>query len=449
MRHARNTTINAAWKLVLATVGVGTLLAACGGQPGAGEQTPAYAVAGDSGSFDISDPSAWVPVAASGSSVSVVQASGHDSGAAASLQINYQVAAGGYAALEHQFAQAVDWSATSAINLWVDGQGGGQTFLVQIYDAGGERWEGRFTVGFSGWQQVTIPFGSLKAAAWQPTEATVNGAQDFAGVTGLALIPSEGPGTGTVAVDTLGLGAGSVPGAASTAASGLVGATGVNGTIIPLYSDPNDGSWDQVISAKQAHPSVPVLAVVNPNNGPGAAVEASYTNGIAKLTAAGVKVIGYVHTSWGARPVGELQNEMNAYRTWYPGVTGIFLDEMANVAGHESYYSALSGLAKAGGFDFTIGNPGADTAESYLGSVDVILIYENGGLPPLPEIAGWHASHARSNFGVIPYGVSALDAAFVAAARPTVGYVYLQSSGMPNPWGSVPAYLSDLLGALQ
>jgi hypothetical protein len=140
---------------------------------------------------------------------------------------------------------------------------------------------------------------------------------------------------------------------------------------------------------------------------------------------------------------------MNAYRTWYPGVTGIFLDEMANVAGHESYYSALSGLAKAGGFDFTIGNPGADTAESYLGSVDVILIYENGGLPPLPEIAGWHASHARSNFGVIPYGVSALDAAFVAAARPTVGYVYLQSSGMPNPWGSVPAYLSDLLGALQ
>ena len=140
---------------------------------------------------------------------------------------------------------------------------------------------------------------------------------------------------------------------------------------------------------------------------------------------------------------------MQQYRTWYPGVSGLFLDEMANAAGHEQYYSSLSATAKTAGFDMTIGNPGADTAESYVGSVDVILIYENAGVPPVTEVAGWHASHARSNFGVIPYGVSTLDTTFVAAARPTVGYVYLQSAGMPNPWASVPAYLSDLLGALQ
>jgi hypothetical protein len=364
--------------------------------------------------------------------------------------MNYQVAPAGYAGLEHHFATPVDWSGVSAINLWVDGQGAGQSFLVQIYDAGGERWETRFTVGFTGWRQVTIPFGSLKVAAWQPAGVNANGAQDFASVTGMALIPSEASGAGAVAVDTLALGAGGPGGAvATTAPAGLVAASGVNGTIIPLYTDPSDGSWDAVVAAKQAHPTVPVLAVINPNNGPGAAAQDSYTSGIAKLTAAGVKVIGYVHTSWGIRPTAELENEMNEYRTWYPGVSGIFLDEMASGTGQESYYSTLSGQAKTRGFDFTIGNPGADTVETYLGAVDVILIYENNGIPALPALAGWHATHDRSNFGVIPYDVPALDAAFVAAARPAVGYIYLESNTLPNPWGAIPAYLSDLVGALQ
>ena len=447
MKHGRNKNIASA---ALATLGAGALFTACGTEPGnSGEQKLAYAVPATLSTFDLSDPSAWLPFASGGSSLITTSAAGHDSSAAASLQLNYQVASGGYAGVEHRFATPVDWSGVSAVNLWVNGQGAGQTFLTQIYDAGGERWEARFTVGFSGWQPVTIPFGSLKPAAWQPPGTTVNGSQDFAGVTGLALLPCEGSGTGTVAIDTLALGAGAPGVVATTAPAGLVGASGVNGTIIPLYTDPSDGSWDAVVAAKQAHPTVPVLAVINPANGPGPAAQDSYRNGIAKLTAAGVKVIGYVHTLWGIRPTAELAAEMNQYRTWYPTVTGIFLDEMATGAGHESYYSTLSGQAKALGFDFTIGNPGTDTAESYVGSVDVILIYESGGLPDLPAVGGWHAAHDRRNFGVIPYGVGAMDPGFVAGARPTVGYIYLENNGLPNPWGGVPAYLSDLVGALQ
>jgi len=445
MRQNGNKTTTAIVKASLATLGFGALLIACGGDPGSGEQTPAYAVGATTGSFDVTDPAGWAPVAASGSSISTTRASGHDATAPASLQMTYQVAAGGFAGLEHRFATGADWSKKSAINMWVNGQGTGQTFLMQIYDANAERWEARFTVGFTGWQQVTIPFGSLKTAAWQPSNATLNGLQEFDRVTGLAIFPCSGVGAGTVAIDSLVAGAGT----GATTAAGLVAATGPNGTIIPLYTYPTDASWDRVVAAKQAHPTVPVLAVVNPNNGPGATLSADYATGIAKLTAAGVKVIGYVHTSWANRPAAELQNEMQQWRTWYPGVSGVFFDEMANVVGHEAYYSSLSANARTAGFDFTIGNPGADTSEGYVGSVDVILIYENAGVPPVTEVGGWHASHARSNFGVIPYGVSSLDAAFVAAARPTVGYVYLQSGAMPNPWNSVPAYLSDLVGALQ
>jgi hypothetical protein len=121
---------------------------------------------------------------------------------------------------------------------------------------------------------------------------------------------------------------------------------------------------------------------------------------------------------------------------------------MANQAGQESYYAGLTSYAKGHGFDFTIGNPGSDSSPSYVGTEDVILIYENGGLPSVAALGGWHASYPRTNFGVIPYAVGSLDGSFVQAAKPYVAYIYLQSDSLPNPWDSVPPYLADLVAAL-
>ena len=112
------------------------------------------------------------------------------------------------------------------------------------------------------------------------------------------------------------------------------------------------------------------------------------------------------------------------------------------------YYRDLSQYAKAQGLSFTVGNPGTDTAEAYVGALDMMLIYESGGLPSTGQLAGWHANHAPSNFGIIPYAAS-LDATFVRDARKYVQYIYVQSDNLPNPWDSVPGYFSDLLAALE
>ena len=78
----------------------------------------------------------------------------------------------------------------------------------------------------------------------------------------------------------------------------------------------------------------------------------------------------------------------------------------------------------------------------------MILIYENGGVPSAAALGGWHASYARTNFGVIPYNVGSLDTGFIQSAKPHVGYIYLQSDDLPNPWDSVPSYLGQLVAAL-
>ena len=222
-----------------------------------------------------------------------------------------------------------------------------------------------------------------------------------------------------------------------------------NGTIVPLYTDPTDPSWAAVVAAHRAHPTVPIRAIINPNSGPGAARDASYAVGIATLDNAGITVLGYVATTYGARPKAAVQMEIDSYKAWYPALRGIFFDEMSSTAGQESYYLALANYARNAGCPVTVGNPGTETLPSYVATVDTLLIYEDSGVPALNTLGGWHRQYPSSHFGVIPYNVPALDAAFIASARPLVGFIYLTNDNVPNPWDSLSGYFAALLGALE
>ena len=136
------------------------------------------------------------------------------------------------------------------------------------------------------------------------------------------------------------------------------------------------------MKVKDAHPKIPIVVIANPNSGPGTSMDINFVNGINNLRAHGIVVIGYVFTNYASRSLNAVENDVHAYRTWY-NVNGILFDEMNNVAGHESYYSAASQYAKSLGLTFTIGNPGADVPSTYVGKVDTILIYESQGYPSL------------------------------------------------------------------
>ena len=192
-----------------------------------------------------------------------------------------------------------------------------------------------------------------------------------------------------------------------------------------------------------------MIAVINPNNGPGTAARSDYMNGVGQLTGAGVKVAGYVATGYGKRPVAEVKADIDRWRNLYPAAKAIFFDEMANNPGLESHYSSLTSYAKGKGIDYTIGNPGVDSKPSYVGTVDTILIVESAGLPSADKLAGWHASHPREAFGIIPHSVPSLDAGFVNMAKSHVGYIFVQNDTMPNPWDTLPPYFDALLAALK
>jgi hypothetical protein len=244
-----------------------------------------------------------------------------------------------------------------------------------------------------------------------------------------------------------------IAGGAGSAVGGAGGtappATSAAATIVPLYTSPGHASWNTVIAAKTAHPTVGVVAIVNPSNGPGSAISSAYASGIARLAAAGIKVIGYVSTDYTNNSAATVKADIDRWRTFYPGqLAGIFFDEQSNQAEDVAYYRDLSQYAKAQGMPFTVGNPGTDTAEAFVGAMDMMLIYESAGLPPIDRLAGWHATHPPSNFGVIPHAAS-MSTTFVRDARKYVQYIYLQNDTLPNPWDSVPPYFNELMAALE
>jgi len=225
--------------------------------------------------------------------------------------------------------------------------------------------------------------------------------------------------------------------------------TSPSGVIIPLYTYPTDLTWNLVVQAKTTHPSVPIIAIINPDSGPGKAIDSNFVSGIKELQNAGVIVLGYVYTRYAARAITTVKDDLDFYKNWY-NVDGINFDEMANTVGHEVYYSSLSQYAKSKGMKMTVGNPGMSTLTSYIDTVDNLSIYESSGLPTITmlSIRTSYSEYPKTKFSMIAFGINLLDTAFLAHASTYVDYLYITDNILPNPYDTLPVYFNNLVAAL-
>jgi hypothetical protein len=143
------------------------------------------------------------------------------------------------------------------------------------------------------------------------------------------------------------------------------------GILLPLYIYPLvwilGNAYEQLGNIATAHPSVGITAIINPDSGPGTAQNIDYVEGISILKNAGIRVIGYTYTSYGSRPIADVEADIDRYISFYgSSISGVLFDEMAYTSGNENYYKTLSNYAKSKGLTFTAGNPGIDTLPSYL-----------------------------------------------------------------------------------
>src|SRR2546425_284008 len=233
-------------------------------------------------------------------------------------------------------------------------------------------------------------------------------------------------------------------GAAATRTS--FAATSNSGIVIPLYTYPTDGSWSASLQAKKAHPNVPIIAIINPSDGPGGSSDSNYVQGVKNFQAAGIIVIGYVATGYASHGMSDLDAQISRYKNWY-SVNGIFFDEMSNNQGNENYYSTLNTYVKSLGMTMTMGNPGTSVPSSYIGTPDSLCIFEQGGLPTLSYLSSY-SGHPKSNFAYIGLSVSSLNTSYEVSSSKYVKWIYITDAGGGNPYDVLPSYFMNEVAAL-
>ena len=238
----------------------------------------------------------------------------------------------------------------------------------------------------------------------------------------------------------------------TTTSTASIAPSSPTGLLVPLFIYPvTVSTWSSIASLPAAYPNVPVIAIINPDSGPGSSQDPNYVAGINSLKAAGVVTIGYVYTNYGAVSLQSVESSIDAWKNLY-GVTGIFLDAMAYHTGYESYYQSIVSYAKGtDGMTFVIGNPGTDTIASYVGNggVDNIGFYENFGTPTIAYLSSpFHTSYPKTQWSFLAHGVATLNDSFVAQASQYVSYLYISSGPGSAPWGTFPTYLDQMAADL-
>ena len=186
------------------------------------------------------------------------------------------------------------------------------------------------------------------------------------------------------------------------------------------------------------------MTILNPNSGPGDSLSADLADRRAKMKAAGVKVLGYVHTSYGKRPIAEVQAEVDRYNQWYKP-DGIFFDEVTNDAAGLAYYAQCQKIARAGHPKAIIFiNPGTPVVEDYMKVADVVLTFESdyGAYVKRAPDEAWVAKYPARRFMHLVYGapdIAALTQCARLSKQRHAGWVYFTPDDLPNPWDTVPA----------
>lgn len=224
--------------------------------------------------------------------------------------------------------------------------------------------------------------------------------------------------------------------------------------MVPAYFPPGV-YWDRLIESAD----FVGFAIANPASGPGGSLVPQYEQTIAEATEAGIDVLGYVSTAYGSITDNSVEADIDTWFQLYgdAGLRGIFLDEVPGTdtcEQHQLLYGSLAGRVEANRAGaLVVGNPGAETCESYASTFDVLMGYEGsaagfaGWTPP-----AWAASNDRFDNAVLLHsaGADEVGAALERARSNNVGSLYITDDDLAeaNPWDTVSSHWSGLIAAM-
>lgn len=221
---------------------------------------------------------------------------------------------------------------------------------------------------------------------------------------------------------------------------------------VPSYFYPDSSTagslWDQMDAGA---PAV-TLAVINPASGPGDALNPDYAAQVERSQAAGLTVLGYVHTSYanttapdGSRTVEAVKADIDKFYDWY-GVDGVFLDEASTDCEYAtSYYKPLYDHVKSkGGSALVAINPGIQTGECYMSVSDIVVNFEGDHAKYAASYSApaWVDEYPANRFWHLVYRSpddTTMKSDMSLGKQRNAGRMYVTPDDLPNPWDTLPS----------
>jgi hypothetical protein len=229
--------------------------------------------------------------------------------------------------------------------------------------------------------------------------------------------------------------------------------------LVPAYFDPSGSGAAQWGALIEAASGAEVVAIANPQDGPGKKSSDAYKHYIAEAAAHGATVLGYVSTRYGAVPLKKIQDDVRKWLDWYEQIGGFFFDEQPSedkgnhgedlIAHYRGIFEyARQEMSKKACGGLIVSNPGTVCSERYLvdARADVLCLYES---PERREEAGgkpfgdfspptWMKRHKPHHFAALVMQVESAETMkeyLRKAAADGFGHAYITERPPRDPSG--------------
>ena len=213
--------------------------------------------------------------------------------------------------------------------------------------------------------------------------------------------------------------------------------------VVPAYFHPaaDPGGWEWLAE----HAASVRLVILNVASGPGAGPEPAFQAVTERLRGAGVRVVGYVDTDYGRRPVPYVTASFGRYQRWY-GVHGVCLDRAAAGAPELGYYAVLAARVREMGARAVFFNHGVYPLEGYAEHADLLGTFEGPWHAyQRATVPSWAARWPPEKFYHVVYAVppERFDDVARLASRRGAASVYITDRDGANPYDRLPAEAWD------
>ncbi|MFE1439295.1 spherulation-specific family 4 protein [Streptomyces sp. NPDC058739] len=222
---------------------------------------------------------------------------------------------------------------------------------------------------------------------------------------------------------------------------------------IPGYAHPllAPAEWGEL-----TRPGTPVhWAVLDVADGPGVRPDPHCLQAAGRLRHAGVRVLGRLDTTYGARPFADVISDAQRYLDWYR-VDGFVLDrcpgERAALPGVRRMVTVLRGMAEAS--HLVLGH-GIHPYPGYAEAADQLVTFSGPWTDyRWSQVAEWTAEYPPERFCHLVHGVPGvhLDEALRIARWQGAATIWFTDrtdrGGEADPWEAMPGYWDEIVSRI-